>query len=162
MNRAWIPAGALAGVSVAGLLALGPLTDSMSTPVSFPTTVPTQKSTAADFLPVSVKLSRGAVGQTTTIGLRRGGQATTTATSNPTSGFVGYRKTTGTSRSSTAPATTTTPRAAKPKVVVKKTVKRQGAIGGPGETNGSAGLASGSSSGSRGVGEQQNTPSNGN
>ena len=30
MNRAWIPAGALAGVSVAGLLALGPLTDSMT------------------------------------------------------------------------------------------------------------------------------------
>ena len=29
MNRAWIPAGALAGVSVAGLIALGPLTDSL-------------------------------------------------------------------------------------------------------------------------------------
>ena len=40
MNRAWIPAGALAGVSVAGLIALGPLTDSMGTPVPFPTTVP--------------------------------------------------------------------------------------------------------------------------
>ena len=37
MNRAWIPAGALAGVSVAGLLALGPVTDSLSTPVEFAT-----------------------------------------------------------------------------------------------------------------------------
>ena len=32
MNRAWIPAGALASVSVAGLIALGPLTDSLHTP----------------------------------------------------------------------------------------------------------------------------------
>ena len=31
MNRAWIPAGALASVSVAGLIALGPLTDSLHT-----------------------------------------------------------------------------------------------------------------------------------
>ena len=31
MNRAWIPAGALASVSVAGLIALGPLTDSLGT-----------------------------------------------------------------------------------------------------------------------------------
>ena len=30
MNRAWIPAGALAGVSVAGLIALGPLTNSLT------------------------------------------------------------------------------------------------------------------------------------
>ena len=36
MNRAWIPAGALAGMSVAGLIALGPLTDPLSTPVPFP------------------------------------------------------------------------------------------------------------------------------
>ncbi len=40
MNRAWIPAGALAGMSVAGLLALGPVTDSLSTPVEFATSVP--------------------------------------------------------------------------------------------------------------------------
>ena len=40
MNRAWIPAGALAGVSVAGLLALGPLTDSIGTQVAFPDPVP--------------------------------------------------------------------------------------------------------------------------
>ena len=39
MNRAWIPAGALAGVSVAGLIALGQVTDSLSTPVSFPSSV---------------------------------------------------------------------------------------------------------------------------
>ena len=40
MNRAWIPAGALAGVSVAGLIALGPLTNSLTQqPVSFPSVV---------------------------------------------------------------------------------------------------------------------------
>ena len=42
MNRAWIPAGALASVSVAGLIALGPLTDSLGTTVSFSPTVATQ------------------------------------------------------------------------------------------------------------------------
>ena len=34
MNRAWIPAGALAGVSVAGLIALGQLTDSLGSQVT--------------------------------------------------------------------------------------------------------------------------------
>jgi hypothetical protein len=156
MNRAWIPAGALAGVSVAGLLALGPLTDSMGTQVAFPTTVPTQKSSPGDFLPVSVRLSRGTVGQVTTIGLKRGGQATTTASSNSSEGFVGFRKSTST-RPSTATATATTTHAtAKPKKSVKP-AKRQGSIGGPGETNSSAGLASGSGSGPRGLGEQQST-----
>ena len=42
MNRAWIPAGALAGVSVAGLIAMGPLlTDSLGTDLPFPTSVAT-------------------------------------------------------------------------------------------------------------------------
>ena len=40
MNRAWIPAGALASVSVAGLIALGSLTDSLGTPVTFSASVP--------------------------------------------------------------------------------------------------------------------------
>ena len=42
MNRAWIPAGALASVSVAGLIALGPLTDSLGTTVSVPDLRPGQ------------------------------------------------------------------------------------------------------------------------
>jgi hypothetical protein len=166
MNRAWIPAGALAGVSVAGLLALGPLTDSMGTPVSFPTTVATPKSTPADFVPVSVKLSRGTVGTTTTASFAsQGGRTAPPVTNNSTEGTVGYRKTTVRTAPAVASVTRTTTRTAKPKAVVKKTVKtvkRQSSIGGPGETNSSAGLASGSSSGSRGVGEQQNTPSSGN
>jgi hypothetical protein len=162
MNRAWIPAGALAGVSVAGLLALGPLTDSMGTQVAFPTTVQTPRSAPADFLPVSVRVSRGPVGHTTTTSLR-GGEAKTTATSNSDTGFVAYnKKPAGSSRTTTTTTVRKTTPAAKPKVVVKKTVRRQGAIGAPGETNGSAGLASGSSSTQTGQGEQQSTPSIGN
>jgi hypothetical protein len=162
MNRAWIPAVALAGVSVAGLLALGPLTDSMGTPVSFPTTVPTETSTPSHFVPVSINISRGVVGQVSikTKTTPRGGPATTTATaSNPDTGLVGYRK--PSVRKATV-TTTLTHSAAKPKVV-KKTVKRQGSIGGSGETNSNAGLASGSSSTQRNVGEQQATlPGDGN
>ena len=160
MNRAWIPAGALAGVSVAGLLALGPLTDSMSTPVSFPTTVPTQKSTPSDFVPVSVNISRGAVGTTETTSQHGGQAAATTSSSNSDQGLVGYRK----PSARTHVVVVTPPRhpSAKPKIV-KKAVKRQGSIGGSGETNSNAGLASGSSSTQRDVGEQQATlPGDGN
>ena len=46
MNRAWIPAGALAGVSVAGLIALGQLTDSLDSKVDFPSNVTVDSSAA--------------------------------------------------------------------------------------------------------------------
>ena len=138
MNRAWIPAGALAGVSVAGLLALGPLTDSMSTPVSFPTTVHTQTIVPKDFLPVSVTVNRGAVGQTNT----RGGPAATT-NSNSSEGFVAFHRKPAAKRLSTVPATSSThSNTAKPKAPpVKKAPVRQKSIGGASETNSSAGLA---------------------
>jgi hypothetical protein len=59
---------------------------------AFASTIPTQKSSPADFLPVNVRLSRGAIGQTTTIVVKHGGQAATTASSNVSAGFVGFRK----------------------------------------------------------------------
>src|SRR4051812_8929181 len=83
MNRAWIPAGALASVSVAGLIALGPLTDSLHTPVSFPGVVtvsaPAPKSSA-----VAVSFPAGVVGNTQTAALTRGrgGAARVTPTNN--------------------------------------------------------------------------------
>jgi hypothetical protein len=158
MNRAWIPAGALAGVSVAGLLALGPLTDSMGTSVAFPEPVTIAKPSANDFRPVSVTVDGGTVGSQQTASLR-GGRATSTAPPNSDQGFVAYSKTTAVvtaakKNSSTAKTT------AKPK---KKPVNRNVPIGGAAETNSSAGLASGQPSGQRADGEQaSNLTGNGN
>ena len=74
MNRAWIPAGALAGVSVAGLIALGQVTDSLNTPVSFQSSVAvTTPKPSASAAPVSFPAS--VVGKTTHAALTRGGQA---------------------------------------------------------------------------------------
>ena len=58
MNRAWIPAGALASVSVAGLIALGPLTDSLGTTPFIPRSVQvnTSASTVRESVPVSVNV----------------------------------------------------------------------------------------------------------
>jgi hypothetical protein len=156
MNRAWIPAGALASVSVAGLIALGPLTDSLGTSVSFPISVPV--ATDADkpgnaSVPVSVTLSE-AVGSTETAALRRGGPAQNVKAAAPTTteGQVGYRK-----RVTPAPSVTVT---VKPKAPVvkpaKKKPKRQNSIGTTGETNGDNGLA-GSGQGSQGQGETSST-----
>ena len=62
MNRAWIPAGALAGVSVAGLIALGPLTNSLTQQPSFPSVVTVSvPQTPPKALPVSYK-PQGSVG----------------------------------------------------------------------------------------------------
>jgi hypothetical protein len=47
--------------------------------VAFPTTVPTHKSSSADFAPVSVTLSGGTIGHVTTFALTRGGQARATS-----------------------------------------------------------------------------------
>jgi hypothetical protein len=151
MNRAWIPAGALAGVSVAGLLALGPLTDSMGTQVAFPDPVTIPKTAVDEFRPVSVTASIGTVGSVRTIKSQGGRQQTG---SNSSEGLVGFRRS---AAPSTAPASTRAPvsttNTTKPKKV-KKTVKRQGSIGTPGETNSSAGLATGDPSGQRADGEQ--------
>jgi len=151
MNRAWIPAGALASVSVAGLIALGPLTDSLHTPVSFPSVVtvsaPTPKSTA-----VAVSFPAVVVGQTTHASLARGGASTTDTNTSTGQVSVTAKKAATVHAQSSAPRTTTPPPA-------KKKVKRPSSIGGSTGSNGDEGLASGGSSGgSGGGGEQTATP----
>jgi hypothetical protein len=164
MNRAWIPAGALAGVSVAGLIALGPLlTDSLGSDASFPTSVATPKpvSTAA-FVPVSYNANR-AVGQTSTSATfkSRGGQSQSQVqvavnAAPADAGQVGYRRRiTSTTHTSTAP-TNVKPKPAK----ATPPKKRASSIGSVGESNGDSGFAGGSSN-KTGLGEQTSTPGNG-
>ena len=73
-------------VALAGAL----LEASSEKQVAFPTTIPTEHSVPRDFLPVSVRISRGPVGRTTIVGLRRGGEATVTASSTSSEGFVDF------------------------------------------------------------------------
>ncbi len=159
MNRAWIPAGALAGVSVAGLIALGPLTASLSTKVPFPASVQAEAPPATTAI-VRVSYKTGAVGSTKTAAFSSGGrEAPKQTTSQPSAsstttgaeaGQVGYRH-----ASTTSSATTTTKtKASKPKTATK----RQSSIGGAGETNGDHGFAGGNSAGT-GKGELSSTPS---
>jgi hypothetical protein len=160
MNRAWIPAGALAGVSVAGLIALGPLTDSLGTQVSFPSslTVESQPNTANPSAPVALKINEGTVGgvHSSPAVSQRGGQAGATPTSpvSGDSGAVGYRIPPSTH--STTHTTTTNAPAAKPKK--PKTTKRASSIGSDSGPNSSSGLASGANSGSSNVGATSGTP----
>jgi len=150
MNRAWIPAGALASVSVAGLIALGPLTDSLHTPVSFPSVVtvsaPTPKSTA-----VAVSFPAVVVGQTTHASLARGGASTTDTNTSTGQVSVTAKKAATVHAQSPAPRATTPPPAPTP---VKKKVKRPSSIGGSTGSNGDVGLASGNKGGRSSVGEQ--------
>ncbi len=156
MNRAWIPAAALAGVSVAGLIALGPLTDSLNTKVPFPTAVTTEAGPQPRAF-VAVSYSKGPSGTTSTksAALKRGGASTTPPPTSDT-GQVGYRHYVATPPTSqTAPSTpSSTPTApAKP----KKTTKRAKSIGAVGETNGDSGFAGGSGA-SSGLGETNSKP----
>jgi hypothetical protein len=158
MNRAWIPAGALAGMSVAGLLALGPVTDSLSTPVEFATSVPTRATTVAtrSSVPVSVTLKN--VGSTKTAAFTaRGAHATSTGPTSDTGFVSNKRSTTPRYSTSNTPAVSNAP--AKPKVEPKKPPKRQQSIGTTGELNSDQGLAGGSGTGS--TGEQASTPGSG-
>ncbi len=105
--------------------------------VAFPTTFSTPASSSADFVPVSVKISRGPVGRT--ISFTHGGQAAaTTRIGNSDQGLVGYRK--PSVRRHVIVPTTPTRSFAKPKIVKNR---RQGSIGGSGETNSNAGFAAG-------------------
>jgi hypothetical protein len=152
MNRAWIPAGALAGVSVAGLIALGPLT--MGTTVSFPSSVPMTQASKPSKTAVPVTYSvAGAAGSTATAALQhtRGGKAAASAATSSDTGYVGYRRAV-TSNQASAPPKVEAP------VKPKKIVKRPASIGTTGETNPSSGLAGGSNS-STSHGEQAATPS---
>jgi hypothetical protein len=158
MNRAWIPAGALAGVSVAGLIALGPLTDSLSTKVPFPASVQAEAPPATTAI-VRVSYKTGAVGSTKTAAFSSGGrEAPKQTTSQPSAsstttgadaGQVGYRH-----ASTTSSATTTT----KKKTSKPKTATRPTSISGTGETNGDHGFAGGNNGGT-GKGELSSTPS---
>jgi hypothetical protein len=166
VNRAWIPAGALAGVSVAGLMAHGPLTDSLTAPVSFEPriAVPTGIPSGQAEKPVSLKIDQGTTGSLEHAALPkgRGGRANaapTTAGVNGDQGAVGFRITHptphATSTVPTTPSTNTT--ATKPPTAAVK--PRQNSIGGSSGPNGDNGLAGGSS-GSTSVGAQSGTPGN--
>jgi hypothetical protein len=155
MNRAWIPAGALAGVSVVGLIALGHITDSLGTPVTFSPSVAvtTPSASRASALPVSVDY--GPRGSTKTAALQRGGRAAVTST-NSDAGLVGFKRAPSTQSSTAAPATTSivTPPPAKPKTVKRRTLIT-GATSGPNDDQGLAGSHSG---GTAGLGEQSGKP----
>jgi len=158
MNRAWIPAGALASVSVAGLIALGPLTDSLGTQVSFHPTLAVTTPAAGQTRVLPVSVDRGVSGTTATSVsaalkvVRRGGEATlAAATPSGDVGQVGFKRTT--SPSQTRAATTV-----KPTVKPKKTVKRASSIGANSGPNGDNGLAGGGSGSSTSVGAQSGTP----
>jgi len=157
MNRAWIPAGALAGVSVAGLIALGPLTDSLTPPVTFSSVV-TVAAPQSTFKPVRVSVNAGQKGNITHATVTRGGHSVVDA--NAAAGEVAYAK-----KPASQPRATPTTSAAPPPApspppakTPKKTVKRQSSIGGSSGPNDSGGLVSGASDGSPGRGEQSNTP----
>jgi hypothetical protein len=165
MNRAWIPAGALAGVSVAGLIAVGQLTDSLGTTANFTPTLAVPTSTQTQSGPVPVSVDLGPTGSTkTSAGAAfnsKGGRQAPAAPTSGESGPVGYKRTASTSNT-TAPATlpstpSVTPTA--PSTPAKKPVKRQhsliGADSGP---NGSDGLAGGGSHSSTSTGAQSGTP----
>jgi hypothetical protein len=165
MNRAWIPAGALAGMSVAGLIALGPLTDSLGNQVAFPTKIATAGSEhppserANSEVAVSITVPEP-VGQVETAALTRGGHAKVSARTNSTEGTVALKVTpgTGTHSSGSTHATTQAPPAAAPKTAVtpKKAAPRQNSIGDIGESNPDHGLAGGSQQTSGG--ETSSTP----
>ena len=159
MNRAWIPAGALASVSVAGLIALGPLTDSLGTQVSFHPTLAVTTPAAGQTRVLPVSVDQGESGTTATSVsaalkvVRRGGEATVAAaTPSGDVGQVGYKRNSPSSQ--TRAATTTV----KPTVKPKKTVKRASSIGANSGPNGDNGLAGGGSGSSTSVGAQSGTP----
>jgi hypothetical protein len=154
MNRAWIPAGALAGVSVAGLIALGPLTSSLTSQPSFSSvvTVPVPK-TSPKAVPVSYAEGvRGTIAHAS----YRGGQAAA-ARQNGDIGQVALqiKKRAPQTSHATAPSTPLRAPAAKPPP--KKAAKRAiiGATSGP---NGDSGLAGSNPNGRTHRGEQQSTP----
>jgi hypothetical protein len=161
MNRAWIPAGALAGVSVAGLFALGHITDSLGTQVDFPQALVAPKvNNTRPPRPVEVSLDVGKTGSTRTAALKiggRGGQAA--ATPSPVSGEAGqagYRipSTSTSTAPSTSPAPPTTHSSPDQSAKPKKTQQRQNSIGAISGPNADQGLATGASNGPTGRGEQ--------
>ena len=163
MNRAWIPAGALAGVSVAGLLAMGPLTDSMNTPVSFPPPVKVvgsfDSAKQSSTKPVSLVLNvKGAVGKTDTAALNRGGRASAFTTSSSEGQVALKLHSQASTSTATAVTHSTTTQTVTPPAKPKKVVKRLQSIGTTGQTNSDSGFASGGT-GKTTTGESSPTPS---
>jgi hypothetical protein len=156
MNRAWIPAGALAGVSVAGLIALGPLTSSLTSQPSFqPVLTVSVPQTSSKAVRVDYNIT-SAVGKTSTGNASLKGRGGKAAGPNSDIGEVAVqiknRPTPTQTSHATAPPS---PPAAPPK---PKKVKRQASIGAVSGPNGDQGLASGGSNGPTRRGEQQSTP----
>jgi hypothetical protein len=164
MNRAWIPAGALAGVSVAGLMALGPLTDSLTSPVTFAPQVAVTSTVPAKAEQVSLSIDQGTAGSVQTAALQRGGQASTTRPPvSGESGSVGFRIPAPAPHVAATvtptPSSNSTASTPPPKATAKPTTKRPASIGGSSGPNGDTGLASGGN-GSTSVGAQSGTPGN--
>jgi hypothetical protein len=159
MNRAWIPAGALAGVSVAGLIALGQLTDSLGTPVTFNASLAVTTPTAGQTRVLPVSVDYGTSGNTNTssieASLSKGGRQAPVAPTSGDAGTVGFHRTSSSSTVRAATATIKSTAKAKP----KKTVKRQNSIGALSGPNGDNGLTGGNSGASgTSVGAQSGTP----
>ena len=162
MNRAWIPAGALAGVSVAGLIALGQLTDSLGTPVTFNASLAVTTPTAGHTRLLPVSVDQGTRGKTNTSSieaslqkLSKGGRQAPAAPTSGDAGPVGFHRTSASSTVRAATATIKSTAKAKP----KKTVKRQNSIGALSGPNGDNGLTGGTSGASgTSVGAQSGTP----
>jgi hypothetical protein len=163
MNRAWIPAGALAGVSVAGLMALGHLTDSLTSPVTFaPQVAVTSTVPAKAEQPVSLSIDQGTTGSISHVALshQRGGQASTTRPPvSGESGQVGYRIPAPTHHVAATVTATPSSNSTASKPPPKATAKRPASLGGWSGQNGDTGLASGGN-GSTSVGAQSGTPGN--
>jgi hypothetical protein len=151
MNRAWIPAGALAGVSVAGLLALGPLTDSMSTKPPIPDRIAAPAPITAKTTEVPVSLDYATQGRTETAALTKphGGKAVAARiTTNSDIGQVALRS----SKKASAPVKQATT------AKKKKAAPRQTSIGTSGESsNSDSGLTGSGSSAATQLGEQGTT-----
>jgi hypothetical protein len=158
MNRAWIPAGALAGVSVAGLIALGPLTSSLTSQPSFQQVVTVSvPQTSSKAVRVDYNIT-SAVGKTSTGNASLKGRGGEAAGPNSDIGEVAVQikkppTPTQTSRATAPPSPPAAP--AKP---VKKAVKRQASIGAVSGPNGDSGLAGSNPNGPTRRGEQQSTP----
>ena len=155
MNRAWIPAGALAGVSVAGLIALGPLTNSLTQQPSFPSAVTVSvPQTPPKALPVSYS-RRGAVGNIEHAALKvsRAGRQPARAATSVRSLSRSRRSQPHRRRKRRLRRRRPHPQSRK-----KKAAKRPATIGGVSGPNSDAGLAGSNPNGSTHNGDLQSTP----
>ena len=160
MNRAWIPAGALAGVSVAGLIALGPLTDSLSSPVSFHPTLTVAAPTLPSKGAVRVSVDVGIVGSAETsapASLSQGGRQAPAAPTSGEAGQVGFKRTPSAPTTAPVPPSVTQTPSVTP--TPKPKPKRPASIGAASGPNGDNGLAGGGSGNSTNTGAQSGTPS---